>query len=193
MTQKRWLTTIVVLLCLAALAAASFIYSGVYDVAASEPHSAVSQWVLHTTMRRSVSARAKSVDAPAQFSQDQVRAGGSEFREMCVDCHGAPGQERGEVGKGLNPSPPDLAEAGSSWSSAEIFWILKNGIKMTGMPAFGPTHSDDVLWSIVAFVKQKLPQLTPEDFKSLGSGERSPTPAGDHAHGHDHNDHDHGH
>jgi mono/diheme cytochrome c family protein len=104
---------------------------------------------------------------------------------MCAACHGAPGKERGEIGKGLNPSPPNLAEVASSWSSAELFWILKNGIKMTGMPAFGPTHSDARLWSIVAFVMQ-LPKLTPDDYKKMGH------PASKHEHQEeDRHDHQH--
>jgi len=136
-------------------------------------------------MQRSVSERAKSVQAPTQFTEEQTKEGALDFSEMCVGCHGAPGEERGEIGKGLNPSPPSLAEVVPSWSSAEIFWILKNGIRMTGMPAFGPTHSNDRLWSIVAFVKQ-LPKMTADDYKKMGQ------PSREHEHQHEHN-HNHQH
>jgi mono/diheme cytochrome c family protein len=150
------LATIVII----AFAGAAFVFSGGYNVAATDAHAGLTRWVLNTAMERSVSSRATSVKAPAQFTDEQVKSGFSEFNEMCVGCHGAPGKERGETGKGLNPSPPDLVQHASHWSNAEVFWIIKNGIKMTGMPAFGPTHSDDRLWTLVAFVK-KLPQLSP--------------------------------
>ena len=169
------------------LGAAAFVFTASYNVAATDPHSRLMQWMLHTTMHRSVTARANSIHPPAQFTQEQVREGALEFGEMCAPCHGAPGKERGEMGKGLNPSPPDLAEVGSEWSSAEIFWIVKNGIKMTGMPAFGPTHPDDLLWSIVAFVRQ-LPQVTPEDYKKIENtlSQKHPTNEHEHTHEHDH-------
>ena len=77
---------------------------------------------------------------------------------MCEECHGAPGVERSEMGKGLYPRGPKLLWAAKEDSPSELFWITKNGIKMTGMPAFGPTHSDEEIWAIVAFVK-KLPGI----------------------------------
>jgi len=185
MTHARTLAMIIIVLGIAVLGGTIVIFMGGYNVAATSPHSGLMKWILHTTMQHSVSARASSVHAPAQFTEEQVQEGSLEFGEMCAGCHAAPGKERGEIGKGLNPSPPNLAEVGSSWSSAELFWILKNGIKMSGMPAFGPTHSDARLWSIVAFVMQ-LPKLTPDDYKKMGH------PASEHEHQHeDRHDHQH--
>src|SRR5215470_9081950 len=185
MTQARTTIGTIIALAILIIGGATFLLVGGYNVAATAPHSALTAWILHTTMERSVSARAKSITAPAQFIQEQIREGALDFGEMCVECHGAPGKERGEVGKGLNPSPPDLVHAVSHWSSAELFWIVKNGLKMTGMPAFGATHSDDRLWSIIAFVQQ-LPKLTPEDYKKIEH-------SGD-GHSHIHQDmHDHQH
>jgi len=105
---------------------------------------------------------------------------------MCVICHGAPGKEQSEISKGLHPSPPDLAEAPRRWNSAQLFWIVKNGIKMTGMPAFGPTHSDNQLWDLVAFV-QKLPSLSPDQYNQMQQEDG----AYDHEHGP--HEHQHGH
>ncbi len=87
------------------------------------------------------------------------------FHAMCVDCHGAPGFDPDEAGEGLYPEAPDLAEVveEGEWSDAELFWIVKHGIKMTGMPAFGPTHPDEDLWAIVALVKE-LPELTADEY-----------------------------
>jgi hypothetical protein len=100
-----------------------------------------------------------------------LRHGFDEYREMCVACHGAPGVERGALGKGINPEPPDLAKESAEWSDRELFWITKHGIKMAGMPAFGITHSDEELWGIVAFVR-RLESMSPEEYRRLaGEGE----------------------
>lgn len=88
------------------------------------------------------------------------------FDDMCVQCHGAPGKDPSIVGKGLNPPPPWLPGTVQRWTRAELFWIVKNGVKMTGMPAFGPTHSDEDLWLLVAFL-QRLPNIKPEEFREL--------------------------
>jgi mono/diheme cytochrome c family protein len=153
-------------LALLIVAAAVFAFFGGYNVAATDTHNGLTQWFLATAMRRSVTTRATSVNAPAQFSSEQIADGFSEYDEMCVTCHGAPGRDRGEAGKGLNPRPPDLAKTAQDWSTGELFWIVKHGVKMTGMPAFGPTHSDERLWTIVGFLKQ-LPQLSPEKYAEM--------------------------
>jgi len=85
---------------------------------------------------------------------------------MCAGCHGAPGQDPEAMGQGLNPPPPDLAESALEWSPAELFWVTKNGIKMTGMPAWGATHDDDAIWPVVAFLT-KLPDLDAAQYKDL--------------------------
>jgi mono/diheme cytochrome c family protein len=91
--------------------------------------------------------------------------GAAEYDDMCSGCHLAPGQEKTEISKGLYPSPPELSR-GNDLNPAEQFWVLKHGIKMTGMPAWGSTHEDNLLWDIVAFI-QKLPALSPEQYQAL--------------------------
>ena len=142
------------------------VLSGAFNVAATDPDSTMTEWILHTTMRRSVAMRSSGIVAPKSFADEQVRDGFGEFSAMCAGCHGAPGKMRSAVGKGLRPRAPDLAEAARDWDSANLFWIVKNGIKMTGMPAFGPTHDDPTIWNIVAFVSQ-LPNMTPEQYRQL--------------------------
>ena len=85
---------------------------------------------------------------------------------MCLSCHGAPGKVQTEMSKGLNPQAPDLAESSREMTAGELFWITKNGIKMTGMPAWGLTHTDDKIWPIVAFIK-KLPEITGAEYDSM--------------------------
>jgi len=151
-------------LVLLAAVGAVIVYSGTYNVAATEPHTAVGAWVLETTKQRSVATRAAAMDPPAAFSDDQIRQGFAHYQAMCVICHGAPGIERSELARGLLPEAPPLDEVATEWSAAEMFWVVKHGIRMTGMPAWGPTHSDEQLWAIVAFM-QRLPALSADEYQ----------------------------
>jgi mono/diheme cytochrome c family protein len=78
--------------------------------------------------------------------------------------------EREEWASGMRPRPPELVEVAGEWEAREVFWIAKHGIKLSGMPAFGPTHEDATIWNIAAFVKA-LPAMTPEEYARYGGGE----------------------
>ena len=147
------------------------IYSGWYNVAATEPHAGITRWALSTLKHNSVEARAGEVTGEAPTDSASLAHGFEHFHAMCVQCHGAPGLDRGELGMGGRPEPPRLEEEAGEWSDAELFWITKHGIRLAGMPAFGPTHSDAEIWGIVAFVRQ-LERMTEEEYaervRSLG-------------------------
>ena len=151
-----------------ALAGLAFIYSGIYDVAASSPDAGLIHWVLETTRSRSVHRAAEAFEESARVPDlkdpSLIRTGLVHYHAMCLTCHGAPGVPISESGQGLNPYPPELA--GEEEEPAEVFWVVKNGIKMTGMPAFGVTHSDEELWAIVAFMK-KMGDLSPEEYQRM--------------------------
>ena len=137
--------------------------SGAYDVAATKPHHALTRKILSATSDNSVRAHAAHVDLSPTYAHPDLDEGAEHFNAMCVGCHGAPGVEKSEAGKGLNPQAPDLAKSVTDMSPREVFWVVKHGIKMTGMPAFGPTHDDEKIWDITAFVK-KLPEMTPAEY-----------------------------
>lgn len=162
----RLVTGILIGVLLVGGSAAAIIYSGFYNIAASAPHDPIVGWALETTMEQSVRAHAENVEAPAKFTQAQMQQGLNHFKATCVTCHGGPGTERSEIGKGLTPGAPSLARAARQWDRAELFWIVKHGVKMTGMPAFGRTHSDQELWNIVAFLEY-LPQLSPRSYEDM--------------------------
>ena len=140
-----------------------YVYAGAYNVAATQDHTALGRWVLSTGQQRSVAVRARELSEPPPVDADMLDHGFEHFRAMCVECHGAPGVGRGEIGKGLTPTPPELSEEAGEWSAKELFWITKHGIKMAGMPAFGPTHSDGEIWGLVAFL-QELDGMTAEEY-----------------------------
>ncbi|MEE9215235.1 MAG: cytochrome c [Thermodesulfobacteriota bacterium] len=158
-----FIKTVIFVLILLIAGMIVFIYSGTYNIAATEPHSLLVEWVFNTAKKYSVKKHSENITRPKLSDDSLVKAGFDHYENMCAGCHGAPGTEPAE---GFNPSPPDLAEKAEELSSTELFWVTKNGIKMTGMPAFGLSHSDQEIWSIVAFLKQ-LPDLTPEDYDAL--------------------------
>jgi len=167
--MKTVTITIAAVLGLMLLGVTIFVYSGVYNVAASSKDSAVMHWLLSTTREVSVEHEAKSVTLPPEnvmTSPETIRIGLVHYKEMCIVCHGAPGVEPGEARAGLNPKPPLLAKRHNDMSIRETFWVIKHGIKMTGMPAWGATHDDDKIWAMVAFVN-KLPQISPDEYQTM--------------------------
>jgi mono/diheme cytochrome c family protein len=148
------------------LGAVALIYAGVYDVAATTPHWHAARAILETARLRSIKAHATGIAVPSGLDDPaKVLIGVEHYAAHCAVCHGAPGVPKGDIGFGLYPPPPDLAKATSLYSPAELFWVLKHGIKMTGMPAWSD-HSDEELWATVAFL-EKLPGMSEQDYASL--------------------------
>jgi mono/diheme cytochrome c family protein len=163
----KTLITVVLTLAIAAVIGLVLVYAGTVSVAADEPHSGLTTRLLETARERSVARGARAIAVPDNLADPQVIAkGAGEYAEMCTGCHLAPGMKETEMRTGLRPSPPDFAAAASRSSAAEQFWVIKHGIKMTGMPAWGLTHDDERLWSMVAFL-QKLPGLSESDYRAL--------------------------
>jgi mono/diheme cytochrome c family protein len=156
------------------------VYTGSYNVAATEEHASLTRWAFDTTFHNSVERRAADVPVPETFTPAMIAAGARHYKSMCQHCHAGPGVERAEWASGMRPRPPHLTKAASEWRPNEVFWLLKHGVKMSGMPAFGETHDDRALWSITAFVKE-LPATTPELYRTLGGQEASGSQGG-HAH-----------
>lgn len=181
----RTLAIIGSLFLLALLGGLIYIYSGYYNVAATSQESTLQRWLVHTVMENSVKYHATDLKTPDLLNPDIAKSGFDHYDEMCVACHGAPGLEESELSKGLSPAAPDLAKVVDEWSSAELFWIIKHGVNMTGMPAWGPTHSDEKIWAMVAFIKS-LPKLTPEGYQDMRKEAQSEhSEEHEHEHSHD--------
>jgi mono/diheme cytochrome c family protein/ketosteroid isomerase-like protein len=176
-----------IVLALAFVAGAGIVYSGLFNVAADDPHWGITVRVLETARERSVAARARSVGAPPALDDPQlIKSGAQEYAEMCTGCHLAPGMKETELRAGLYPKPPELASHAQRREPAEAFWIIKHGLKMTGMPAWGVTHDDQRIWSMVAFL-QKVPGLSPAQYEALvGEGDGTGHSHDDEGHGHSH-------
>ena len=150
----------------------AYIYSGLYDVSATQEDGAVTRWLFGTVRRHSIHARLADIQVPANLGDPKmVEAGFSHYHEMCEGCHLAPGMETSEIRMGLNPQPPVLAKAVPHSTPAELFWTIKNGIRMTGMPAWGTSHDDEAIWEMVAFL-EKLPTMTPAEYQALAKNDK---------------------
>jgi mono/diheme cytochrome c family protein len=161
---------------LVAVIGLTVVYTGSYNIAATEEHASFTRWVFDTTFHNSIRRNAAELTAPADLAEAEIAIGAREYKSMCEHCHGGPGVEADVWASGMRPQPPRLTEEAAEWEVEEVFWLAKHGAKMTGMPAFGPSHDDRTLWSIAWFVKQ-LPAMTPERYAALGGSE------GEHSHG----------
>lgn len=158
-----------------------FIYSGVYPMGADVPHNKFTYWILETLRERSIANASKDIVVPANLNDsERLLQGGVDYNDMCVSCHLKPGKTTSDFSIGLYPKPPNLSvskddhdhshESDETESAARQFWIIKHGIKASGMPAWGPTHDDDRIWSMVAFI-QRLPDLDSGQYQILTARE----------------------
>jgi len=166
----------------AAIGGGLFVYSGAYNVSATEQHTAPVYWVLNTAMRRSVKFHADDIAVPALAEPAAIERGLRLYRAHCVQCHGAPGVAPEPFALGMMPLPANLALTAREWRNpAEIFWVAKFGIKTSGMPAWEFRLTDAELWAIVAFVLT-LPAQSPRDYaarvqRAEGGVVTAPAPA----------------
>lgn len=166
--MKSIIATLVITITFASILGLIVIYTGMFNVATAWEDPAPLRWALVTTRENSIKSRASSIETPATKGEQQIDSGFRSYREMCAMCHTPPGGIDSPVTKGLNPVPPDLAISAEHMSAAELFWAIKYGIRMTGMPAWGPTHKDNEMWDIVAFVKN-LPGMSKDDYLAMDS------------------------
>jgi mono/diheme cytochrome c family protein len=178
--MKKTILTVIAVILIEIIVLIVGAYSGIPDVSAAKPEGKITDWFLNTTKDHSIHSRAEKIAVPSLSDSALVATGFEHYNEMCVTCHGAPGREPDELAQGLNPSAPDLAQSTADLSPAEMFVIVKDGIKMTGMPAWGSTHSDSAIWAMVAFL-QHLQTLTSEEYKAFQNSQpQEKTEAGGH-------------
>jgi mono/diheme cytochrome c family protein len=147
-------------------AAVGFVYSGSYDMAADTPHTRVVHRLLTVLRERSVARHAQGIAVPTLDDPDLRNSGAGNYDAMCASCHLAPGIKASELSRGLYPAPPRLDDPQRAHTPAQDFWIIKHGIKASGMPAWGRSMDDRYIWGMVAFLQQ-LPGLTPEQYARM--------------------------
>ncbi|HEY8587010.1 MAG TPA: c-type cytochrome [Rhodanobacter sp.] len=179
---KHHAISVVAVLGVLAVGAGAFVYSGVYNIGADDHHTKPVSSALQMLRERSIEVRSRDIVVPDLSDPELILKGAGQYAEMCTACHLKPGMKDSEIRPGLYPQPPNLSQA--RVDPREAFWVIKHGIKMSGMPAWGSNHDDPTIWSMVAFL-QKLPDMTAEQYKDLVA--RAPAHhdmAGGHSHDH---------
>jgi mono/diheme cytochrome c family protein len=148
------------------------LYTGFYNVAATHQHLAPTYWLLEVGLRESIERQARRVEVPRSADDTLVERGVALYATHCVQCHGAPGVAPQPFALGLTPLPKHLAPIARERTAAELYWVIKNGIKMTGMPAWEFRLSEHDLWAVTAFVR-RLPLVSPQEYAA-----RAPRDAG---------------
>jgi len=162
MKQVIWLLELLVLV---AVGAGAFIWSGAFNIAADDPHWPLTERVMETVRDRSIEARLSGIAAPNLDDESLIRTGAGNYDAMCAGCHLEPGEDHTELSVGLYPAPPNLGRDRIE-DPAEAFWIIKHGIKMTGMPAWGKSMDNESIWGMVAFL-QRLPEMSADQYHEL--------------------------
>lgn len=143
-----------------------FVRSGVYDVAATSPHLQPVHALLGATMHHAVRRRARGIAVPPVEPNRVATVGAACYRQHCLQCHGGPGVAPGPIGLSMQPLPGPLVTAARDWQAAEVYWITRHGIKLTGMPAWQHRLREPELWAVVYFVQQ-MADVTPVAFRQV--------------------------
>lgn len=179
-TLTTYFKSLIITAVIAMVGGGLFLYSGTYPMGADVPHNRLTYWLLETLRERSVARSARGIEIPENLNApERLLAGGADYNDMCAGCHLKPGKADSDFTQGLYPAPPNLTLTGDGHGNQHAreaenveaairrkFWIIKHGIKASGMPAWGPTHSDERIWNMVAF-SQRLPELTEQQYQIL--------------------------
>jgi mono/diheme cytochrome c family protein len=164
-SNKKFGLVLVGALVVLALGGVAFIGSGVYNIGADDHHTKIVLAIIEQLRDRSIAARSKSIETHYVEDPQRIALGAQRYAMLCVGCHLAPGVTKSELRQGLYPHPPNLAQE-ELQQARRTFWIVKHGIKMSAMPAWGKTLDDETIWNVVAFVR-KMPDMTPETYQQL--------------------------
>ncbi len=169
------LGTIVVLLAVLAGAGAVFVWFGFFDVSARVPHWDVTSEAIEILRDRSIIVHSRGIETPALDDPALISKGAGFYHETCRYCHAAPGIPASPFSQGLYPAPADLLGGSiqKEWTRRELYWIVDNGIKLTGMPAFGPTYEKQEIEAITAFLL-RLPGISPGEYQQMTEAGQNP-------------------
>ncbi|GAC1372869.1 MAG: hypothetical protein NVS3B3_07330 [Aquirhabdus sp.] len=186
---KHCTLTTIIISAIITVGAGIFIYSGIYNIGADDHHSKPVFAIMQTLRDQSIHQRSKSLVVPNLDDPALILKGAGQYAAMCTSCHLAPGMSDSEIRPGLYPQPPNLSQL--RIDPQDAFWVIKHGIKMSAMPAWGASHDDATIWSMVAFL-QKLPSMTPQQYNDMvakAPPDEDMNMSGDHAEMHHHGEH----
>ncbi|MEH6775983.1 MAG: c-type cytochrome [Cereibacter changlensis] len=163
--MRTVLKTTAALAGLALLAGLAVVFLGLFNTSARNGHLPLVAPVLHTTFRNSVELRAPPPSEVPELDEARAALGARHYDTACKMCHGAPGQPRSATIRAMVPQPPPIVETVSDWAPNELGWIVREGVKMSGMPGW-PSTRDDEVWALVAFLT-RVPGMTAENYARL--------------------------
>ncbi len=146
---------------------------GFFNVGASSGHWKITDWFLHFAMRSAVRTYALAVEVPDELPPYAIQPAAGHFARGCAICHGAPGEARSPAVNLMLPHPPDLAGKVGEWTDAQLFRIVKHGVRFTGMPAWPTQQRDDEVWAMIAFLRE-LPAMDEATWRDLAYGDSEP-------------------
>jgi mono/diheme cytochrome c family protein len=160
----RYIGALIFWIVIATIAYFVVAFTGAYQVGADVPHWSITRQAIgflrdHTIERRAADIKPPPLDDPAL-----IKLGAEHYAATCTGCHLAPGMGHSELRDGLYPKPPNLTRFAPD--PAEAFWVIKHGLKMTAMPAWGATYDDHAIWAMVAYL-QKQPRMSAVEFQAL--------------------------
>lgn len=170
MSRLRTVTlTIAAMGALAGLAGLAVVFLGLFNTSAQTGHWAITNWVLHTTFRNSVALRAPPPSAVPEDLEDPalIQLGARHYDSACRMCHASPGTLAPATIASMVPRPPQVEQAVARWRPEEMHWIVEQGVKMSGMPAWPDAQRGDEVWSVVAFLSAVKRGLTADGYDGL--------------------------
>ena len=152
------------------IAIALAVYLRSHGLSARQEPSRAEAFLARRLRSFAIPSNVRSATNPVAFSPEILSEARAHFADHCATCHANDGSGDTSIGKGLYPRPPDMRQAATqNLSDGEIYWAIHNGVRFTGMPAFGedkPDTPDEDSWKLVHFVRH-LPKITEEELLSM--------------------------
>lgn len=146
---------LVILIAIVVLGIGGWVFAHTWSIAATNPPGTVERIVASHAKEYFVGRAARAgVPAETVNNADSVSNGQTIYGALCAGCHGYDGRTPTRQGRSMSPRAPSLAGGGAqSWSNPELFVIVRDGLRMTGMPAFGGTERTDEIWDVVHYIR----------------------------------------
>lgn len=168
--MKHWLKPIGIFVAIVGFLGTLALVAGIVPIQASSGHWPITRWLLNFAKERSVATYSRGIKAPDLSDPELVLLGAGAYHTSCFICHGSPEFPERVVPAAMTPDPPYLPSRLSEYTDEELFFIVKHGLKFTGMPAWPALKRDEEIWSVIAFLK-RLPEMDAPSYRELVWGD----------------------
>lgn len=137
-----------------------------FDTSASTPHSTLFARAMHLTMANSVRRRSAGLETPGAARAASLVRGAQAYQRDCAACHGGPGAARAHWASAMLPTPPFLLDTRTRWTHDQLYKLIRDGVKMSGMPAWGEVEDPQTISDLTLFV-ERLRDVRPDQFARI--------------------------